>query len=448
MRSPMFSDVPSLDAVTAPVIRLDGVSKLYEIFDQPRDRLWQLLSFGRLRLCKDFWAIRDVSLDIRPGETFGLVGRNGAGKSTLLQLICGILTPTTGTVAVHGRITGLLELGAGLNVEETGRDNIRTMAVVLGMPADEIEARIPSIVEFAGLGDFIDRPVKLYSSGMMMRLAFSAAVSFDPAILIIDEALAVGDELFQAKCIRRIEKIKASGTTILFVSHSMHAITQICDRAALIDHGRLMMVDSAKQVAQAYAKLLYGLNDVPARVEEISAAATPATLEAGPSDAAAAGTVWRVHDGPRRPESGVKIEAVAVLDMDWRTLSIASGTTVRFAARVSFAEPLDDVIMGMMITTPTGIDCYHTNLLCRRGPIPSVRAGETFEVVYELELALSAGSYVVIFDCQHDVLHEPKLCDIFYEALYVQVPAQRLIEDGGIAALAGTITVQRISAHA
>lgn len=437
----------ALSHTAEPVISLDRVSKKYEIFDQPRDRLWQLLSFGRLRLCRDFWAVREATFNVYPGETFGLVGRNGAGKSTLLQLICGILLPTSGTVSIRGRVTGLLELGAGLNVEDTGRDNIRTMAIVLGMSNDEIQERLPAIIDFAGLGEFIDRPVKLYSSGMMMRLAFSAAVSFDPSILIIDEALAVGDELFQAKCIRRIEQIKARGATILFVSHSMHAITQICDRAALIDHGKLLLVDSAKRIAQEYNKLLYGS---PAAGGMSSDRNPEFAIPSQTTDAAnlnKESTQWHARSNSPSTNSGAFIESVAVLGLDYRNLTIASGTQTRFAMQVSLRHALNDVIMGMMITTPTGIDCFHTNLLCKAKPIGTVRAGESFTVVFDINLALCAGSYIAVFDCQWDVLNEPKLADIFYEALHLTVPPTRLVEDGGIAALTSTISVQRIPTH-
>ena len=212
-------------------INISGLSKRYEIYDSPRHRLWQGLAMGKRQFFREFWALKDVTLNVMRGETFGIVGRNGAGKSTLLQLISGVLTPTSGSIKTAGRITALLELGAGLNPEFSGLENIRMSAAVLGMSDAELAKKMDVIVEFAALGDFINQPVKHYSSGMIMRLAFAVAINFDPDILIVDEALAVGDELFQLKCIRRIQEIKESGATILFVSHSTHTINQICDRA-------------------------------------------------------------------------------------------------------------------------------------------------------------------------------------------------------------------------
>jgi lipopolysaccharide transport system ATP-binding protein len=436
-------------------VRVDGVSKLYEIFRLPRHRLWQLLTFGKKRFCTDFWALSDISLQIRRGETFGIVGRNGAGKSTLLQLICGILTPTHGAIKVNGRVTALLELGAGLNTDFTGLENIRMMAAVLGIPADDVDRRIPAIVDFAQLGDFMQRPVKLYSSGMIMRLAFSTAISFDPDILVVDEAMAVGDELFQSKCMRRIDEMKSNGATILFVSHSMGTITQICDRAALIDAGRLLEVGSAKSVAAHYTKLLYGgpaasrsgpnlvaAQRTAAASESAAISVPPSVSPSVPSSAPTDVprlTILRHNPIPMSNEAPGHIFEAGVDGYDYRNLTIESGETVCFRMRVRFNRDVQDVIMGMMLTTSTGVDCYHTNLLCRQTPIDTCNAGEIYDVSFEYPLRLAAGSYIAVFDCQHGLRTDMKLVDIFYEALHLTVPPKRPVEDGGIAALGATI---------
>ena len=208
-------------------ISIADLSKCYQIYNQPRDRLKQAIVprlqrlFGQppTQFFREFWALKDVSLEIRKGETLGIVGRNGSGKSTLLQLICGTLNPTSGTIASNGRIAALLELGSGFNPEFTGRENVYMNAAVLGLSTDQIDACYERIVDFAEIGDFIDQPLKTYSSGMAIRLAFAVAVSVDPEILVVDEALSVGDELFQRKCFSRIEAIRDRGATILFVSH-------------------------------------------------------------------------------------------------------------------------------------------------------------------------------------------------------------------------------------
>jgi lipopolysaccharide transport system ATP-binding protein len=233
-------------------IEARGLSKCYALFDRPSDRLWQMLSRGRRKFYRDFWALRDVDLSVGRGEVMGIVGRNGAGKSTLLQLICRTLTPTSGTLAVRGRVSALLELGAGFNPDFSGRENVILAASILGLTAAEIEARYEEIVEFSGIRDFIEQPVKTYSSGMYVRLAFSVATSVDPNILIIDEALSVGDGEFARKSFDRIMALKERGATILFCSHSLYLVETLCSRVLWLDHGRTAMLDEAARVVSAY----------------------------------------------------------------------------------------------------------------------------------------------------------------------------------------------------
>lgn len=247
-----------------PVISLSNVSKNYLIYDQPQDRLKQMIFPKLARLAglpaksyyRDFPAVNGVSLQVGRGETVGIVGRNGSGKSTLLQMICGTLQPTSGTVEVRGRIAALLELGSGFNPEFTGRENVFLNAAILGLSKEETEARFESIATFADIGHFIDQPVKTYSSGMYVRLAFAVAINVDPDILIVDEALSVGDEAFQRKCFARIEAIRASGATILFVSHGAQTIVQLCDRAVLIDRGELLLEGRPKTVINQYQRMM------------------------------------------------------------------------------------------------------------------------------------------------------------------------------------------------
>lgn len=247
-------------------IRVRGLSKAYRIFKAPEDRLKQML-FGRWRsFHQEFWALRNVDLDIHRGETVGLIGINGSGKSTLLQLICGTLTPTKGTVQVRGRIAALLELGAGFNPEFTGHDNVFINGAILGMTQKQMEARYDDIVKFADIGEFLDQPVKTYSSGMYARLAFAVAIHVDPEILMVDELLSVGDEAFQRKCFARIREIRNAGATVLFVSHAAPTIVQLCDRAVLLDHGRRLLTANPKHAVAKYQKLVYA---PPEKSEEI-----------------------------------------------------------------------------------------------------------------------------------------------------------------------------------
>jgi lipopolysaccharide transport system ATP-binding protein len=233
-------------------IRANNLSKSYQLYNQPSDRLKQFLWRGKRQFFREFWALHDVSFEVGKGEVLGIIGRNGAGKSTLLQLLCGTLTPTSGNVEVNGRIAALLELGAGFNPEFTGRENVFMSAAILGLSPKEIEDRYEDIVDFSGIRDFIDQPVKTYSSGMYVRLAFSVATSVDPDILIVDEALSVGDGEFARKSFDRIRAMKEAGKTILFCSHSLYQVEAFCDRAIWLNEGKIEQIGTPAQAVVAY----------------------------------------------------------------------------------------------------------------------------------------------------------------------------------------------------
>ncbi|MGZ4955527.1 MAG: FkbM family methyltransferase [Methylobacter sp.] len=241
-----------------PAISIKNLSKCYQLYAQPQDRLKQFLRGGRHQYYREFWALHDVSLDIMPGEVLGIVGRNGAGKSTLLQLLCNTLNPTSGCVDVRGRISALLELGSGFNPEFSGRENVYLSASILGLSKQEIDARFEEIVDFSGIRDFLDQPVKTYSSGMYVRLAFSVATTVDPDILVVDEALSVGDGEFARKSFERIRGMKEAGKTILFCSHSLYQMEAFCDRVLWLDHGKLMLLGEPQEVVRRYSDFLLG----------------------------------------------------------------------------------------------------------------------------------------------------------------------------------------------
>ena len=253
MHAAVQSAPPAPDSAPEAVISVRGLGKRYEIYAQPRDRLLQSLFRGRRQFFQEFWALADISFEVARGETVGIIGRNGSGKSTLLQLIAGTLTPTTGAVEVRGRVAALLELGSGFNPEFSGRENVFLNGAILGLPRSEIEARLPDIVAFSGLEEFIDRPVKTYSSGMLMRLAFSVAVNVEPDVLIVDEALAVGDTAFQLKCVERLENLTRSGVTLLFVSHDTALVKTFCQRALYLERGRLKAQGRPDVITEFYA---------------------------------------------------------------------------------------------------------------------------------------------------------------------------------------------------
>lgn len=253
----MSSEMEKTSETPDVVIEAEGLGKAYAIFKRPQDRLKQMLFRGRRKFYDEYWALRDVNLTVRRGETVGIIGRNGSGKSTFLQLVCGTLTPTVGRVAVAGRIAALLELGAGFNPEFTGRENVYLAASVLGLTTEEIDARYQTIADFAGIGDFIDHPVKLYSSGMYARLAFAVAAHVDADVLIVDEILSVGDAAFNQKCMRFIRGFKERGT-LFFVSHDTGQVVNLCDRVVWLDRGELREIGPAKDVCHRYLADLYG----------------------------------------------------------------------------------------------------------------------------------------------------------------------------------------------
>ena len=237
-------------------ISVKNLAKTYRIFGHPGDRIKQALTLGRVRFHREFTALQDVSFVVKKGETLGIIGRNGSGKSTLLQLICGILKPTSGSVQVHGRISALLELGAGFNPEFTGRENIYFQGALMGFTAEEMDARFDDIAAFADIGEFIDQPVRVYSSGMYVRLAFAAAINVEPDILIVDEALSVGDAQFQVKCFTKFQEIRSKGVTILFVTHGLDLVAAHCERALLLHQGRLIESGTPKDAIDSYRELL------------------------------------------------------------------------------------------------------------------------------------------------------------------------------------------------
>lgn len=245
-------------------IKVDGVGKNYHIYDKPLHRLMQTLRGGKKTYYRDFWALRDISFEIKKGETVGIIGRNGSGKSTLLQMICGTLTPTTGNIDVNGRVAALLELGAGFNPEFTGRENVYLNASILGLSETEIDEKYTKIVEFSEIGEFIDQPVKTYSSGMYVRLAFAVMAHVDAEILVIDEALAVGDVFFTQKCMRFLHEFKIK-STIIFVTHDTGAVVSLCDRAVWLEHGELKSIGEAQHVCEKYLAARY---DSPVFVSE------------------------------------------------------------------------------------------------------------------------------------------------------------------------------------
>jgi lipopolysaccharide transport system ATP-binding protein len=363
------------------IISLKNVSKCFKRYAKPVDRLKELLLPSKSR-ADVFWALQDIQLEIFKGETIGIVGRNGAGKSTLLQLITKTLTPTTGEIGVHGRISALLELGSGFNPEFTGRQNVFFNGRILGLTHAEIEAKFDEITEFANIGDFIDQPVKTYSSGMFVRLAFAVAVNTNPDILIVDEALAVGDIFFQQKCFDRLREMKESGVTLLFVSHDSSSVCKLCHRAILIEHGRIVLDALPRQVVDLYQAKFLQQQDVEPELTEINVSPSFSTEDD-------ASTIALTSEA-------VTIQFVRFLDEDDQEIySITSDSPLQLSIGILFKEEVDDPHVGFKIRTRTGEVIFESNTFCMGRSIGTVSAGTLLNVRFRFKVPLIPQDYTI-----------------------------------------------------
>ncbi len=365
-------------------IEVRNLSKVYRIWNEPSSRMISpvLKGLGNLTRSKalqrradshftDFWALRDISLTVRKGESVGIIGRNGSGKSTLLQTIAGTLQPTSGSVTKTGRVAALLELGSGFNPEFTGRENVFMNAAVLGLSREEIHAQFDDIAAFADIGEFLDQPVKTYSSGMMVRLAFAVTIAVKPDILIVDEALSVGDMGFQRRCFRRIEELRERGCTFLFVSHDINTVTNLCERAVLLEQGEVLAIDDPKVCGNIYQQKIFG-EKVEAEIKSYGSG------EASFTD------IWI------QTPDGEKVE------------SVESGSAFDFCYRIKFHEAVDHPIYGLRVTNVHGVllTSANTEMLGHRNT-GSFQSGDEIVVTWQLNLPVSPGHLFFSAGCAH-----------------------------------------------
>jgi len=356
------------------VVLVQNVSKLYRLYKRPADRIREILPFFPNQLHTDFWALRDITFNLERGEILGLVGPNGCGKSTLLQIVCGILPPTNGRVVTQGRIAALLELGAGFNPEFTGRENVFLNGEIMGLSRGEIERVFPSIESFADIGEFIHRPVKEYSSGMYVRLAFSTAIHVEPDILIVDEALAVGDAVFANRCVRKFEELKQRKVTVLFVSHDLGLVKQLSDRAILLLGGRIEAQGDPKDVINRYIGLV---------------------LEKQKSDVARGGS--REVQGSFRHGDGtseiLEIELMNARGEAGRAFGSGDRVTVRVRSR--FHRAKSDPMVGILIRTRIGMDVYGTNTRLEQIELGDFDVGEELDIQFSFDCWLTPQEYTL-----------------------------------------------------
>jgi ABC-type polysaccharide/polyol phosphate transport system ATPase subunit len=361
------------------MLRVQNVSKIYRLYGRPIDRLTELLPFTKRHPPTEFWALRDVSLTVERGEVLGVVGPNGSGKSTLLQIVSGILEPTRGRVLASGRIAALLELGAGFNPEFTGRENVFLNGEILGIKRREMEQVFPEVEKFAEIGKFIDRPVKEYSSGMYVRLAFATAIHVDPEILIVDEALAVGDAIFANRCIKKFEQLKKRGVTVLFVSHDLGLVKRLCDRAALMLDGRVAAYGRPSEVVNRYVGLVLERQEPEREVE---------------STRTASGT-YRHGDGASR------ILDIELRDAKGPTRSLEPGSPVTIRVQARAERDLENPVVGVLIRNRLGIDVFGTNTRIEGVDLGPVRAAEIFEVEFTFDCLLTRQDYTLTVATQY-----------------------------------------------
>jgi ABC-type polysaccharide/polyol phosphate transport system ATPase subunit len=383
------------------LVLVQNVSKLYRLYRRPADRLREMLP-GAGPQHTDFWALKDIGFEVERGETLSLVGPNGCGKSTLLQIVCGILQPTTGRVVTRGRIAALLELGAGFNPEFSGRENVYLNGEIMGLTRADIDRAMPSIEAFAEIGEFIERPVKEYSSGMYVRLAFSTAIHVDPDILVVDEALAVGDAVFANRCVRKFEELRARKVTVLFVSHDLGLVKQLSDRAILLLHGRIEAQGKPSDVINRYIGLVLERQHAQAKKED------------------------RVRGSFRHGDGTSEITSVEILNENGEPAgTVRSGENITVRVRARFHTAQSHPMVGILIRTRIGMDVYGTNTGIERIELGDMQPGDELSVDFHLACWLTPQQYTLTVATQsadgssHDWLDDA----IAFEVLDTRVAA-------------------------
>ena len=361
-----------------PAIKVKNLKKVYKLYNKPSDRFKEAFGLAKGKF-KEHYALNGINLEIFQGETVGIIGTNGSGKSTILKIITGVLNPTEGEVEVSGRISALLELGAGFNMEYNGIENVYLNGTMMGFSEKEIEKKLPDILQFADIGDYVYQPVKTYSSGMFVRLAFAVAINIEPEILIVDEALSVGDVFFQAKCYRKFEEFKKLGKTIVFVSHDLSSISKYCDRVYLLNQGNLLGEGSAKEMIDAYKQVLVGQYEVLEGEEAVhvpQAALNPELLEYGDKQA-------EIEEFYITDEKGVK------------TTAVIKGTTFSIHVKVRFNNRVVAPIFAFSIKNIRGTEITGTNTMVEKAFLEPVEKNSIKEVTFTQKMSLQGGEYLL-----------------------------------------------------
>ncbi|RHQ15571.1 ABC transporter ATP-binding protein [Lachnospiraceae bacterium AM48-27BH] len=401
-------------------ITVKDVTKIYKLYDKPIDRLKEALNPFHKEYHKKFYALNNLSFEVKKGETVGIIGTNGSGKSTILKIITGVLTPTTGEVEVNGVISALLELGAGFNMDYTGIENIYMNGTMMGFSKKEMDAKLQEILDFADIGDFVYQPVKTYSSGMFVRLAFALAINVEPEILIVDEALSVGDVFFQSKCYRRMEEIRQKGTTILMVTHDMGSIIKYCDKVVLLNKGNFVAEGAPGHMVDLYKKILAGQMEGLEAAKDVDSDFSGETAEKEQKE-----KTYQLPHGKlmkdsltinsNRTEYGdgrAKIYDLGLFDQRGNlTNLLLKGEEFTIKEKIRFAAPIQSPIFTYTIKDKKGTDLTGTNTMFEGTDIKPVKAGDEYEVSFTQKMTLQGGEYLLSMSCtgfeqgEHTVYH-------------------------------------------
>lgn len=407
-------------------IRIREVSKIYRLYDNPMDRLKEAFRLSRKTRYSEYFALDRISFDVKKGETVGLIGTNGAGKSTLLKIVTGVLSPSSGEAVVNGKIAALLELGAGFNMEYTGIENIYLNGTMSGFTREQMKEKIDDIVEFAGIGDFINQPVKTYSSGMFARLAFAVAINVEPDILIVDEALSVGDIYFQAKCFKKMDEIKKNGTTILLVTHDLSSVVKYCDKAVLLNKGRFVEEGSPKKIVDIYKKILVNQYD-EAEKEHDGDTHKNETLVT----AEQVGNTWKEHlrindDQLFYGNGKANIIDFGIFDNKGQiTNVIMKNTEFVLKIKVKFNEDVESPIFAYTFKNEKGVEITGTNTMFEKAMVSDAKREDVYTIEFRQNMTLQGGEYLLSFGCTGYEGDEFVVYDRLYDITNVTVVSEQ-----------------------
>ncbi len=418
-------------------IVVDHVSKIYRLYDRPRDRMKEALGFGKKKYSREHYALNEVSFEVRRGETVGIIGENGAGKSTILKIITGVLTPSSGNVEVNGRISALLELGAGFNMEYSGIENVYLNGAMIGFSREEIDQKLNDILSFADIGEFVYQPVKTYSSGMFVRLAFAVAINIDPDILIVDEALSVGDAFFQVKCYHKFEEFKKQGKTIIFVSHDLSSVNKYCDRVILLNKGNKLAEGSSREMIDLYKRVMAGEEEPlggkgsDKASQEASVSNPGDYFEKGKDHSENEEGNWKqlMEENPHSSSYGngaARIIDYCVMDHNGRITNVLNtGEAYTVRMKVRFYQTLSEPVFALTIRNKQGTEICGTNTMYEDIDTGNVKDGDERIVSFSQRMTLKGGEYMLCFGCVGFNAGEFEVYHRLYEICLIHVVSDK-----------------------